>query len=451
MRRIGLHIAYLMLLLATGCGGLQPHDSTRSSKENDVENPIDRQKVLRIAIREFEPFSQAIGREWESFQRESGCKLQLEAVSMDHHPLYETLFEKEGLKSGDWDVAFINTDWLAEAHQSDALLDLAPYMAKEAPDDYPDGWAESLLRLQRFGNAVIGLPYHNGPECLIYRSDLFEDKILQKVYLAKSGHPLAVPKTWEEFARVAEFFNRPEKRLYGTVFAAYPDGHNTVYDICLQLWSRGGELFDDAERMQLNTPEMIEALTFYRQILSNKFAVHPKCRELNSVKSGEAFLHGEVAMMINWFGFASVCETSDDSQMKGKVSIAPIPCGPGGTGVSLNSYWMLAIAAGSPHQDAAYRFLRHCMSRENDKLRTLDGVIGCRKSTWTDEEVNRTIPFYNRLETLHDHARELPRMTNWVELSTVIDQMVLETINTDRPIPEIVTESQQNADRMQSN
>ena len=31
---------------------------------------------------------------------------------------------------------------------------------------------------------------------------------------------------------------------YGTVFAAFPDGHNTLYDFALQLWSRGGELTD---------------------------------------------------------------------------------------------------------------------------------------------------------------------------------------------------------------
>jgi len=82
--------------------------------------------AFRIALRTFGPFETAVRREWDAFCRESGCLLELEAVSLDHHPLYEELFQREGLKRGAWDVAFINTDWLAEAHETGALADLAP-------------------------------------------------------------------------------------------------------------------------------------------------------------------------------------------------------------------------------------------------------------------------------------------------------------------------------------
>jgi len=414
-----------------------------------VPQPLERDETFRIAFRTFEPFEAAIQREWAEFSEESGCRLQLEAVAMDHQPLYEALFEEKGLKRGDWDVAFINTDWVAEAHRAKALLDLAPLIAKDPPEDYPDGWTPSLLRLQQVGKAVLGLPYHDGPECLIYRRDMLEDPMLREVYFANYGYPLAVPETWNEFVRVAEFLNRTEQKLYGTVFAAYPDGHNTVYDVCLQLWTRGGELFDRQGKMQLSTPKMIEALEFYRAMLGNKVAVHPECRKFDSVKTGEAFARGEVVMMINWFGFAAICETSEDSKVKGKVAVAPIPHGPDGAAASLNVYWMLSVAAGSPHKKTAYRFVRRCMGRAADRQRTLEGVIGCRKSTWTDEQVNEAIPFYRKMEALHEHARELPPVANWVDLAAVIDRMVLETINTDRPIASIVCEAQQEADKLQ--
>jgi multiple sugar transport system substrate-binding protein len=408
-------------------------------------------KTFRIAIRAFGPFETAIRREWASFQKESGCKLELEPVSLDHHPLYQALFEKGGLKSGDWDIAFINTDWLAEAHQSGALVDLAPYLKKNPPEDYPKGWTPSLLRLQQFGDQVLGLPYHDGPECLIYRKDVFADAELQGAYRIKFHKKLEVPDTWDEFIRVAEFLNRPQVGQSGTVFAAYPDGHNTVYDICLQLWSRGGELFDNSGRPQLNTPPMIESLRFYRAALNNRSAIHPKSREFDSVKSGAAFARGEVVMMVNWFGFAANAETAADSQVKGKVGVAPVPRGKGGKSVSLNSYWLLAVPAGSPNREVAYRFARHCLSRQADRQRTLDGVIGCRKTTWTDTEVNRVIPFYGEMEKLHAHARELPRLTNWVELSAVIDRMVLEAINTNRPIEAIAAEAQKKAAALENN
>ena len=397
---------------------------------------------FRIAVRTFGPFETALRREWQQFQRSSGCRLELDLVSLDHHPLYETLFEHDGLRSGQYDVALINTDWLAEAHQRAALADLTPRIAEGPPDDFPAGWAPSLLRLQQFGSQLLGLPYHDGPECLIYRRDLFDDAQHRRAFAARHGCELTVPQTWDEFARVARFFHQPAKRLFGTVFAAYPDGHNTVYDICLQLWSRGGEWFDDQRRLNLNSPQMIDALTFYRQTLNDATMVHPESRTFDSVASGAAFARGEVAMMINWFGFAAVCDTEADSALRGCVQLAPIPCAPGGSPVSLNCYWMLSVAAGSRHAELAYGFVRHCMSAQSDRQRTLDGVIGCRKSTWTDADVNATIPYYHRLEALHEHARELPRHPRWVDASRIIDCMVLAAINTERPVAEIVAETQ---------
>ncbi len=467
-----------------------------------MPSPADRSTTFRVAIRTFGPFEKAIAREWATFCGQSGCGLELEAVSLDHHPLYEELFERGGLARGDWDVAFVNTDWIAEAHERRTLLDLSPYLAADPPEDFPHGWAPSLLRLQQFGTTVLGLPYHDGPECFIYRRDLLEDPARQKAYQGRFGRPLPAcgEMTWDDFLQVARFLHKPEESLFGTVFAAFPDGHNTVYDICLQLWTRGGELFDAAGRLQLDTPEMIEALQFYRAMLNDPSAVHPQCREFDSVRSGLAFARGEVAMMINWFGFASMCETIDESKVKGRVGVATIPRGGvaraawppvapadeppvasapkppvtavrpdspsdsaraakppvapaakppaarAATSASLNVYWMLGVAAGSPHADVAYRFMRHAMGRESDRLRTLDGVIGCRRSTWEDEEVNRAIPFYGRMESLHAHARELPRLVDWVEQSKIIDRMVLRAMDTHDPIETIVREAQAEAD-----
>ena len=447
MNSARLLVACIGLLLCTACS---PSGTTDPGEDEDAAGTLaNRDKTFRIAIRAFGPFQKAIGREWASFQKDSPCKLELDVVAMDRQPLYEALFEMGGLTGGDWDIALVNTDWLAEAHESGKMLDLAPYIEKDPPEDYPDGWTDSLLRLQQFDGQVIGLPYHDGPECLIYRTDMLESETLQKVHYAKFGRQLEVPETWAEFVHVAKFLNRPEEMLYGTVLAAQADGHNTVHDICLQLWTRGGELFDDGGKIQLNTPQMVRALEFYRSMFQEKHGLHTDCREFDSAKTRELFLHGHAVMMIDRFGLAVACQTSDESKVKGLVAIAPAPHGPGGSSASLNRYWLLSVASGSPHKDVAYQFARYCMSRAADKQRTLEGVVGCRKSTWTDEEVNKEIPYYGKLEALHAAARELPRMANWGELSAVIDWMALEAINTKRPIESIVQEAQQKAEQLQ--
>lgn len=400
-----------------------------------------RNRTFRVAIRKFCPFESAIPKQWQVFEAAAKTGLKLEPVALDLEPLHAELFEESALALGTYDIAMISTDWLAEANASHELVDLTPYLASPPLDRYADEYSESLLRLQRFDHRVLGLPYHDGPECLIYRKDLFEDEAERARYRDSFGGRLTVPRTWEEFRRVARFFTRPDTGLYGTVFAGYPDGHNTVYDFCLQLWSRGGELFSGDGRMLLDTPTTRAALEYYRSIVHDASAIHPGSATFDSVKSGLAFAAGEVAMMVNWFGFAAMSETVADSRVKGKTAIAAIPS-ENGEAISLNAYWIMGLSTGSPHQEVARKFLAHCASPAMDKLLTLEGGIGCRKSTWADEQVNAVIPYYHHLEELHGSARELPRKTNWLELARVIDQMMLEAIQPKESIAAITGRAQ---------
>ncbi len=402
---------------------------------------MSRAQQFRIAVRKYAPFEEAIRVQWASFEEEARTGLALDLVALDLHPLEETLFASHGMRDGHWDVAFVATDWIAAMHAQGCALDLAPLLQAAPPQDYPEGWTDSLLRLQRVGSAVLGVPYHDGPECLIYRRDLFEDASLRADYKQQFGVELAPPTTWPEFHRIAQFMHRPEQGIYGTVFAAFPDGHNSVYDFLLQLWTRGGDLFDASEHARFETPEAVEALSFYRTILADRDAVHPECLQLDSVAAGLAFAAGKVAMMVNWFGFATMAHTSPDSAVRGLVDVTDIPRAGQGSTASLNVYWILAIAAGSPHHQVAWRFLRHVLTPTMDKLTTTMGAIGCRRSTWNDAEVNAAIPFYRQIEQLHTNAREIPQRADWPRIAAIIDEMVTANITTDRPVAELLRDA----------
>ena len=132
-------------------------------------------------------------------------------------------------------------------------------------------------------------------------------------------------------------------------------------------------------------------------------------------------------MMVNWFGFAAMAHTSPDSAVRGKVDIADIPHGPATGSVSLNVYWILSIAAGSPHRNAAWSFLRHTLTPAMDKLTTTLGAIGCRRSTWQDPDVNAAVPFYHRMAQLR--------------IAGVIDALVTATIATSHPIAKLLRDA----------
>ncbi len=400
---------------------------------------------FRFAVRKFQPFENAMQKIWESFCKERGLDIEAEFVTMDLPELHGAIIGRGGLKNGDWDAAHIVTDWLDEAYSSESLEALNPYL--EAQNLNLEVWSNSLLEAQVFEQKeIVGLPFHDGPECLIIRKDLFESEEEQSNFYIQFGRPLAIPKTWDEFLEVASFFQRPDQNLYGTVLAGYPDGHNTVYDFCLQLWTRGGNLLNEKGDININQQEAIDALDFYKSWVNNNNIVHPHAKDYESVQCGLAFARGEAAMMINWFGFAAMCEVVEESKVKGKVDVAQIPSLEYTDSASLNIYWLYAIGKGSDKKQLAFDFIQYATSAENDKLLTLEGGIGCRKSTWHDAEINRTIPYYHKLEQLHLYAKTLPRTATWAKIAEYIDEMMVRAMTTDETLANILVETQEKID-----
>jgi multiple sugar transport system substrate-binding protein len=230
--------------------------------------------------------------------------------------------------------------------------------------------------------------------------------------------------------------------------ALYPDGHNSFYDFCIHVWTRGGELFGPGARPSFNTPQAIAAVDFIRALARDTAAMVPGAAELDSVKSGILFCEGKIALMTNWFGFAALGETWESSRVRGLVDIAPLPAGEGGSSVSLNVFWVLALAAGSSSPDLAWAFLRHLATAPMDKLTTLEGAIGVRRSTWADREVNSLVPYYHKLEALHERARELPLHPRLADISHVVDDLLGRAVASDVPSAVLLDEAQRRVEEL---
>jgi multiple sugar transport system substrate-binding protein len=388
--------------------------------------------TLRIAVRQFGPFERAIARQFDDFVRTTGADARLETEVMDLNPLHEALFTRRELAGGRWDIAFLATDWLAQAQSEGLVEDLAPWLERAPIADFPEAWSPSLTGLQRFAGGIWGMPYHDGPECLVYRRDLLE------------AAGIGVPGTWDEFHAAARALHAPEREQYGTVLALFPDGHNSFYDFCIHVWSRGGEPFDRHARPNFTSSEAIEALNFIRMLATDDRAIAAGARDLDSVRSGALFADGKVALMANWFGFAAFADTDPVSKVKGLIDVAPLPAGsgPGGKSVSLNVFWVLALASGSANKALAWEFLRHAATPQMDKITTMEGAIGVRRSTWADPEVNARVPYYHRLDWLHEHARELPLHPRMADVAHEIDRLLDEALSTSRPSAELLAEAQ---------
>lgn len=433
-------IGLAALVFAAGCG-------CGSGPSTGEGNPLDRSAVFRVAAPDFLPFGEALASEWAAVAEAEGSPLKLETVTLDYRALHAALFDGGGLAAGEFDAVLLHSDWLAQAHRSKLLVDLAPRIRRDGPGDYPDDFCDDLVALQQIDGAVLGLPYHDGLVCLVYQSDVFDDEMLRDVHLAKYGYPMQPPQTWADLGRLAAFLNRPEDYHYGTALPAEPEGPGPFWLLAAGVWSRGGELFD-AGRVQLDTPEVAESLEFYRRLVGDRYAVHHDVRQLDLFAIGRTFVEGGLVMAVAPVGFAALGEVASESKLKGRVGVAPLPHGPDGPKLTLSSYWVLAVPAKGPNQDLAYRFVKHCAGKTADKARTLAGVLGCRRSTWADAEVRRALPFAAKLEDLHAMARSLPRRPDLRELAAVVNQTVIEAINSEGPLKPVIERAQKAADEL---
>jgi multiple sugar transport system substrate-binding protein len=396
---------------------------------------------LRIAVREFSDFENALEEEIALY-REKTAAVEFEAVPFEVHALHAELFEKNGLRSGAWDIAYLVTDWLAEAVEENTVEELTSYLKQKPIVGWPQEWARSITEPLYFSDKLYTLPWHDGPECLIYRRDLFENPSEQKAFRNQHGYALKPPTTWKQFADVARFFTRPGENLYGTMLAAFPDGHNTLYDFAIQLWSRGGELVDKQNRPLLDTPQAIAALDFYRNTIGDTSMCYPGGRELDSTRSGDVFLRGSVAMMVNWFGFAARCDR-EGSPLRGKVAIAPIPAQEGKKPISLSVFWTLGIGSGSKHKQAAFDFLHFLTQPALDKAIVKHGTVGVRLSTWRDSAVQEQVPAYRYIEEISLSARRLPRSRKLPTFADIVTDVATSALTTDEPSAQILKKAQQ--------
>jgi multiple sugar transport system substrate-binding protein len=384
---------------------------------------------LNILYRSFDGFERALATQSEHFRTlRPDVEVHLEHCGPEE--LYERMIASGGYAGGEWDIMLSLTDWLPELMARGGLRPLDGYLAADPPDGWPGAWSESMRGLQRDRSGrIYGMAYHDGPEIFHYRSDLFGNPGEQAAFRRTHGYDLHVPETWSEFLDVARFFTRPDENLWGAVVAAKPDGHNNVYDFLIHLWSRGGRLLDEQMRPAFNSPEGVDALRYYSELLTVHHVIPPTAPEWDSVLSGVNYAAGLGAMMWNWSGFAATAELPP-SKIVGLNRCTTIPRGDGPRGrhMSLNVYWVLGILSGSPQPDLAWQFLRATASPEMDKVTSLAGGTGTRLSTWRDPAIQAQFPYYAAIEEVHKNVESPPAIPEYPALNEVLSEMTKATL-----------------------
>lgn len=371
---------------------------------------------LVLRTREQDTFENTLAWQIEDFRKvRPDIEIEVVAKPISAHQL--EMVVQEGAKNGEGDLFLCCTDWLPEAYAKGLIVPLDGF---DLPDDWPDGWHPAMQKLVYQEGDLIGIPWHDGPQMFIYLKHIFEDPGHIAQFEARYGWRLDVPKTWEQFRQVAEFFTHPENDEWGCICAGYTDGHNNVYDFLIQLWSRGGVLLDNQSQPQFHGPAGVDGLTFLRDLYRDFMPA--AALQLGSVEAGDYFARGKVAMMWNWCGFAAVCEMPEYSNVVGKIGLAPLPAGT--ESVSLNIYWAMTITSGCADKEAAWAFIKHISQPHCDKVTSMMGANGTRLSTWRDPEVRAKYPHYEIIEQIHGQTLTLPAIPEYTLVNDCISGAV---------------------------
>lgn len=234
---------------------------------------------------------------------------------------------------------------------------------------------------------IFGLPHDVHPMMLVYRADVFES----------AGIDLAEVRTWDEFAEVV----RP------MVKDRNGDG---ITDYVISIWSTGafrdqlealllqagGALFDENDRMRINTEINARVLATLVSWMVGPDRIAVDAPEFDA-QANKMRLDGRVlaALMPDWLG--GVWQM-DMPGLSGKLKVMPLPAWePGGRRTSVWGGTMLGIAKTTQDLDSAWQFANHLYLSEElaEGLYKESGIISPVKSYWDRPFYDEPVPYFS--------------------------------------------------------
>jgi len=339
--------------------------------------------------------------------------LSFDWAPIEYGLLHDKIVLNEAAAAGEFDLHFLITDWLAELIPAGFLAPLNDYL-ESSPIE---GWSEDeslstvekfeqifppgASRLQTVDGKIYGIPAHDGPMNLFYRTDLFSNETEKANFEAEYGYELKAPDTWEQFKDIADFFTRPDENLWGTAFAGN-DPQATPYDFVQIAHNNGAEYFNEGGEANFNSQEWISALEFLGTMYEENSP--PGAESVDMLGRADQFKEGIVAMYIDWMAWAGYFELPDISKIVGNAGYTFMPSGSDNRD-SLDIYWIFAISGSSPNPDMAWEVMKTFASIEGDKavlIETQGQQMPVRYTTMNDPDVVEAFPFYDLMKEILD-------------------------------------------------
>jgi trehalose/maltose transport system substrate-binding protein len=247
---------------------------------------------------------------------------------------------------------------------------------------------------------LVAMPWFADAGLLYYRKDLLE----------KYNRP--VPQTWADLTETARIIQEGERKAANNDFWGYVwqgrayEGLTTVALEWIASFG-GGAIVDDKGAITLDNPKAAQALKTaagWVGTISPEGVLNYTEEEARGV-----FQAGNAAFMRNW-PYAWALAQGEDSPIKGKIGISPLPKGgPDGQHAGTLGGQQLAVSKYSKNTDAAADLVMYLTSAEEQKRRAVVGSFNPTiPSLFEDEEVKKAAPFIGELFAVFTNAVARP-------------------------------------------
>lgn len=339
-RKLSVFLAGVLMMssLLTGCGG-SGSDEDADKSGGDSGKPVeltfamwsaDQEAAHREIIKKFE-------------EQNPGIKVTLQLTPWNE---YWTKLEAGGTVGQMPDVFWMHPDRILSYQASDLLMNLDDLEGVDYAN-YPTALVENYM----VDGSHYGVPKDYDMIGLMYNKELFDAK------------GVAYPdETWteKELLDAAIALTDPENGVYG--FSARNTNREGYYSF---LYGYGGYvLSEDGTQSGFDTPEAIEAMQFYTDLVL-KHKVSPTPQQFADTQASALFSSGKLAMMLlGNYNLAGIAE-NEDIKDKAEWAVVPVLGKTRATSMNGLSY---AAAATTKHPEEARKFLSFLASEEANIL-----------------------------------------------------------------------------------
>lgn len=297
------------------------------------------------------------------FEKDTGIKVKIETVPYSDQAAKILLNFSQ--KSSNYDVVFTDNVFGTGYYQSHYVENLTPMEKSATQYNTFSQFYQPYLKPMTKGDAVFGLPVYGESTWLMYRKDLFQQYGI-----------VGPPKTMQELSADAKtVFEKSGGKTYGITLRGAP-GIQSVYPWSGFLRAFGGDYFDSAGKLTINSVNAVKATEFWAKLLKNYGP--PGAGNFDWEQNRIAFTQGTAAMTIDATANGPFNEDASASKIAGKVGYAPVPyevSNPTSSDNSLNVH-ALYLSSFSKNKAAAYKFMAWATSKavQDNAVKTTEAV-----------------------------------------------------------------------------